>query len=469
MENNIKSIQKLMRKDEGIDGDAQRISQLSWILFLKILDTQEQESSLIDPTYTPKVDEKFQWRNWAADPEGLTGDSLIDFVDDELFPYLRNLNTSYEDGIEKIISDTFEDNYNFIKSGTILRQVLNKINQIDFASQDDRHIFGDIYEDFLVDLQSAGNAGEYYTPRAVTKFIIEALKPQLGQKIFDPASGTGGFLRCSIEYLRKHNNLSLKEELALKDHIFAVEKKPIPYVLCITNMLLNNINEPLNIQRDNTLTWDLKDKSNSENFDIVVSNPPFGGMEEKSVELNFPKNFRSAETADLFLYSIMTYLKDGGDCAVILPDGYLSGEEVKTRIKKKLFTENFVHTIIRLPNKVFYPYTDIATNIIFFKKGRRTKETWYYFQPPPSDYSYTKKQHIKFEEFVDTLEWMNNKVENSRAIKVTFNELEEREFNLDIKNPNLKTEPVKDFNEVIDEMRDISKNIQNSLEELKSF
>ena len=395
MKNQIKHIQNIMRRDEGVDGDAQRISQLSWLLFLRVLDQQEKELSMLDDNHKSIIDSQFQWRTWAEDPEGITGDALINFVDNELFSYLRNINPHRNNDISKIIRFTFTDNYNFIKSGTILRQVINEINQIDFDSQSERHEFGDIYESFLEDLQSAGNAGEYYTPRAVTSFIVNTIAPQTFEKVIDPAAGTGGFLRCAVDFIKTNNNLSLQDELNIKNNLYGIEKKPIPYVLCMTNMLLHMVRDPINIIRDNSLNWDQRDISEFEKFDVVITNPPFGGMEEDGTELNFPEKFRTKETASLFLSFIMNYLKDGGRCGLVLPDGFMSGMKKKKTLKEKLFSENNVHTIIRLPKFVFYPYTDIATNIIFFQKGSPTKETWFYFQPYPSDYKYTKKQHMK--------------------------------------------------------------------------
>ena len=466
MKNQIRNIQQIMRKDEGIDGDAQRISQLSWLLFLKIFDQQEKELEIVDANYKNIIKSEFQWRSWAEDPEGITGERLIQFVENELFVYLRSLNIHNDQDVSKIIRFTFTDNYNFIKSGTILRQVINEINTIDFDSQSERHQFGDIYEGFLEDLQSAGNAGEYYTPRAVTKFIVETISPQLNEKIIDPATGTGGFLRCATDYLRENNNFSLKDEIGLKNNLFGIEKKPIPYVLCMTNMLLHMVRDPINIIRDNSLNWDQRDVSESKKFDAVITNPPFGGMEEDGTELNFPERYRTKETASLFLYFIMNYLKDGGRCGLVLPDGFMSGMKKKKTLKEKLFLENNVHTIIRLPKFVFYPYTDISTNIIFFEKGKPTKETWFYFQPYPEGYKYTKKQHIKFEEFKETSIWMKNQTENKFATKLSIEEIIKREFDIDIKNPNEEAEVLPTFEEVIKDATEISNKINKLLKAL---
>jgi type I restriction enzyme M protein len=369
----IKSIQDIMRKDAGVDGDAQRISQLGWLLFLKILDDKEQEYELLESKgekYKSPLPSRFRWRNWAADAEGITGDELNDFVNNDLFRSLKNLPASNPRAA--VIRSVFEDAYNYMKSGTLLRQVINKIAGIDFNSAKDRHVFGDIYEQILRDLQSAGNAGEYYTPRAVTQFMVDRVDPQLGEKILDPACGTGGFLTCAIEHIRSKYVKTPADEELLQASLAGVEKKPLPHLLCITNMLLHGIEAPSNIRHDNTLTRPLRDYTSQDRVDVIITNPPFGGMEEDGVETNFPATFRTRETADLFLVLIQYLLRDGGRGAIVLPDGTLFGEGVKTRIKQELLETCNLHTIVRLPNGVFAPYTGIKTNLLFFTKGEPT-------------------------------------------------------------------------------------------------
>jgi type I restriction enzyme M protein len=328
----IKSIQDIMRKDVGVDGDAQRIGQLTWMLFLKIFDDREQEWELAENKYRSPIPEKLRWRSWAADSEGQTGDELLDFVNNELFRELKNV--SPDSGPRhKVIHDTFEDAYQYMKSGTLLRQVINKINEsLDFNRSEDRHVFGDLYEQILKDLQSAGNAGEYYTPRAVTQFMVDLVSPRLGETVLDPACGTGGFLTCAIEHLRQQAKTPADEEL-LQRSVRGVEKKPLPHLLCVTNMLLHGIDTPTNIRHDNTLARPLRDYGPKDRVDCIITNPPFGGMEEDGIEDNFPSAFRTKETADLFLVLILNLLKPGGRAAIVLPDGTLFGEGVKTRIK----------------------------------------------------------------------------------------------------------------------------------------
>ena len=435
----IKSTQDIMRKDAGVDGDAQRIAQLGWMLFLKIFDDREKEYELMEAAYQSAIPEPLRWRNWADNPEGITGDELLDFVDNKIFPQLGNLEfTSDADPRGFVVRDVFQDAYNYMKSGTLMRQVINKLNEIDFNKTNDRHLFNDIYEKILKDLQSAGNAGEFYTPRAVTQFMVDRIDPKLGESVLDPACGTGGFLTCAIEHIRSQYVHSTEDEQTLQESIHGVEKKALPHLLCTTNMLLHGIEVPSRIRHDNTLSRPLRDWSPKERVDIVVTNPPFGGMEEDGIEGNFPTNFRTRETADLFLVLIMHVLKDGGRCAMVLPDGTLFGEGVKTRIKEKLLRECNLHTIIRLPNGVFAPYTSIKTNLLFFEKGKPTKEIWYHEHPYPAGYkSYSKTKPIRIQEF-DKLEaaWWDNREETEHAWRVPVEQIIESGYNLDIKNPN---------------------------------
>jgi type I restriction enzyme M protein len=394
----IKSIQDIMRQDQGVDGDAQRLSQLVWMIFLKILDDTEQELELLEESYVPAVPDRYQWRRWAGKEEGLTGDELNNFVNNELFPALRQLPPS-RNSRTLIVREAFEDSYNYMKSGTLLRQVINKINGIDFNTQSDRHQFNDLYEKLLRDLQSAGNSGEYYTPRALTQFIVEMVNPQLGESVFDPACGTGGFLANAIDHIRKQVK-SREDEALLQASLRGTEKKQLPHLLCLTNMILHGIDAPTSIRRGNTLTRPLRDHGPADRVDVIVTNPPFGGIEEPGVEQNFPQAVRTRETADLFLVLILRLLKPGGRAGVVLPDGTLFGEGVKTRVKQQLLDECNLHTVVRLPPSAFAPYTNIATNLLFFTKGNSTKEVWYYQHRLPENVkAYNKSRPIRVEEF----------------------------------------------------------------------
>jgi len=443
----VKSIQDIMRKDVGVDGDAQRISQLVWMFFLKILDDREEELELLEDKYTSPLPKHLRWRAWARDPEGITGDELADFVNLQLFPTLKNkLNLQGPAGKRAlVVRNLFEDAYNYMKSGTLMRQVINKICEIDFNSQKDRHTFGNIYEQILKDLQSAGNAGEFYTPRAVTQFIVDRVDPKLRETVLDPACGTGGFLSNVIEHKRSKFVKTTDDEKILQASIQGVDKKSLPHMLCTTNMILHSVDTPTNIKHDNTLSRPLRDYTNKDRVNVIVTNPPFGGMEEDGIENNFPATFRTRETADLFLLLIINLLKAKGRAAVVLPDGFLFGEGMKTRLKEKLLEECNLHTIVRLPNGVFSPYTGIKTNLLFFTKGMPTEHIWYYEHPYPKGVkSYNKTKPMRFEEFEPEIDWWGTekdrfatRVENEQAWKVSLDDIKTRNYNLDIKNPHV--------------------------------
>ena len=432
--NVVKSVQDIMRQDAGVDGDAQRISQLVWMLFIKIFDAKEAEWKLYYDDYEQIIPTGLRWRDWAENDEGITGDELLNFINNKLFPKLKNLE-AIDNPRAFIVKSVFEDSYNYMKSGTLLRQVVNKLNEINFNSQKERHLFNDIYETILKSLQSAGNAGEFYTPRPVTQFIVDMVNPKLRENVFDPACGTGGFLICALEYLKKHLK-NIKDIKILQKTVSGVEKKPLPHLLSTTNMILHDIDLPL-IKHDNSLIRNVREYKSAEKKDIIITNPPFGGTEEPGIDVNFPKAFRTRETADLFLVLIMYLLKDGGRCGIVLPDGFMFGEGVKTAIKEKLLNDFNLHTIVKLPKGVFSPYTDINTNLLFFDKTGATKKIWYFEHPLPDGYkSYTKTRPIKHEEFKPEKEWWGKRKENDYAWKVSLTELKERNYNLDIKNPN---------------------------------
>jgi type I restriction enzyme M protein len=390
----VKTIQDIMRKDAGVDGDAQRIGQMVWMFFLKIYDDRETELELVEEVYQSPLPEHLRWRNWAANKEGLTGDGLAAFINLQLFPTLKTILPPQGEMGRKaqVVRDVFEDANNFMKNGTLIRQVVNKINEIDFNNSEDRHTFGSIYEQLLRDLQSAGNAGEFYTPRAVTKFVIDRLNPKLEEVVFDPACGTGGFLSCAIEHKRKYVNSPADEE-TLRRTIRGVEKKALPHMLCITNMILNGIDTPSGIKHGNTLSKPYRDYGDKDRVHVIATNPPFGGVEEDGIENNFPAHLRTRETADLFMALIVKLLRAHGRAAVVLPDGFLFGEGTKSTLKKSLLEECNLHTVVRLPNGVFAPYTGIKTNILFFTKGAPTKDIWFYEHPyPEGTTSYNKTE-----------------------------------------------------------------------------
>jgi type I restriction enzyme M protein len=435
----IKSIQDIMRKDAGVDGDAQRISQMAWMIFLKVFDDKEKEVELIGDNYQSPMPKALRWRNWAEDSEGITGEDLLDFINNKLFKQLKNLDVQEGDDPRKfLIKAIFEDSFNYMKNGTLIRQVINKLNEIDFNKSEDRHLFNDIYEKILKDLQSAGNAGEFYTPRAITQFIVDMIDPKLGEMILDPACGTGGFLVCAIKNVGSDVK-STDDRKKLQNCIRGIEKKQMPHLLAVTNLILHDIEVP-NIRHDNALTKNIRDFKPEEKVDIVMTNPPFGGKEISGIQSNFPADMRSAETADLFLVMIMNILKDRGRCGIVLPDGSLFGEGVKTRIKEKLLSDFNLHTIVKLPNGVFNPYTGIRTNLLFFEKGKPTKEIWYFEHPLPEGYkTYNKTNPIGIEEFdLEKEWWKKRKDEKFKQFcwKVSIEDIQKRNYNLDINNPN---------------------------------
>lgn len=440
--NFVKRIQDVMRNDSGVNGDAQRIEQIVWILFLKIYDAKEETWELLNDNYTSIIPEGLKWRDWAVDRkdgEALTGDGLLDFVNNTLFPTLKNLEIDETTPMSQVIVRyAFEDANNYQKDGVLLRQVVNIIDEIDFTEYKERHEFGAIYESFLKDLQSAGNAGEFYTPRAVTDFMVKVVKPVLGDKIGDFACGTGGFLTSALNELDKQVGNSLENREIYNKSVYGIEKKALPHMLCVTNMLIHDIDDP-NILHGNALEMDYKDMRKMEPFDVILMNPPYGGSEKDSVKSNFPTELRSSETADLFMNVIMYRLRENGRCAVIIPDGFLFGtDNGKFNIKKKLFSEFNLHTVVRMPHSVFAPYTSIRTNILFFDNTEPTKETWFYRVDMPEGYkNFSKTRPMKLEHFNDALGWWENREEIEvdgfpKAKRYTIDEIVERSYNIDL-------------------------------------
>ena len=430
-----------MRNDAGINGDAQRIEQIAWMLFLKVYDSKEQDWGFDDDDYVSIIPEECRWANWAHDDKSgkaATGDTLLDFVTNKLFPTLKNITITNDTPIKKsIVKTTFEDANNYMKDGVYLRQIINVVNEIDFEDTKESHAFGDIYETILKELQAAGSAGEFYTPRAVTEFMAKMIKPKLGEKMADFACGTGGFLTSWLNELRKQV-VTTKDNEAVDNSIYAIEKKPFPYLLCITNMLLHDMENP-NINHANSLLKNVLDYTDDDKFDVILMNPPYGGHEDASVKGYFPDDLASSETADLFMSVIMYRLKTDGRAAVILPDGFLFGNDnAKMSIKKKILTEFNLHTIIRMPASVFAPYTSITTNILFFDNSHPTKETWFYRLDMPEGYKhFSKTKPMKLEHFQPVMDWWNDRKEIEvdgwdKAKKFTAQEIADNNYNLDL-------------------------------------
>lgn len=454
-----------MWQDKGVNGDAIRIEQLVWMLFLKIFDDRESNLELINPKYKSPIPEKYRYRNWASDEEGMTGEELFNFIDKELFPALKNLEISVDDSNSFIVKSIFSDTNNYMKNGTLIKKVFNKINEINFNKSDDRHDFGDIYEGILKDLQSAGKAGEFYTPRPLTRFVVEMVNPKLGDKVLDPACGTGGFLVNALEHMREDVKTA-NDEKKLQNSIHGVEFKPLPHMLAITNMMLHNAERRDLISLDDMLSHSYTEYGPSSRVDIILANPPFGASVVDGTELNFPTQYRTKETADLFLFLFVHLLKDGGKAGIVLPDGSLFGEGVKSKIKEKLLTECNLHTIIRLPPGVFSPYAGVNTNLLFFTKGEPTKEVWYYQMQLPDGYrAYSKTKPIKDEEFDVVKKWWNSRNKNTdkNAWKISIKEIKDKNWNLDFKNPNTEAGP-EEFSS-----KELIKTILSKEEEIKNI
>ncbi|MGI6717370.1 MAG: type I restriction-modification system subunit M [Eubacteriales bacterium] len=442
LSNFVKRIRDIMRNDAGINGDAQRIEQLAWMLFLKIYDAREDDWEIDDDNYQSIIPEECRWRNWAADDKSgkaMTGDTLLNFVNNTLFPTLKNLNVTPDTPLKKsIVKTTFEDANNYMKDGVLLRQVINVIDELDLSDYEESHAFGEIYESILRELQSAGSAGEFYTPRAVTDFMAKMIKPKIGEKMADFACGTGGFITSWLKELAPQVKTTA-DQAEYANSIYGIEKKQFPYMLCITNMLLHGLDVP-NIYHDNALLRDVLDYTEDDQFDVILMNPPYGGSEKADVKNHFPADLASSETADLFMSVIMYRLKKNGRAAVILPDGFLFGtDNAKVNIKKKLLSEFNLHTIIRLPSSVFAPYTSITTNILFFDRTEPTSETWYYRLDMPEGYKhFSKTKPMKLEHFAPVIEWWNNRQEINidgfdKAKKYTVKQLsDDFGYNLDL-------------------------------------
>ena len=439
--NFVKRLRDIMRNDAGINGDAQRIEQIAWLLFLKVYDTKEEDWEFDDDAYESIIPEDCRWRNWAIDDgkgTAMTGDDLLDFINNTLFPTLKGIEVSKNTPINKaIVKTTFEDTNNYMKDGVLLRQVVNVIDELKLDDYEESHAFGDIYESILKELQSAGSAGEFYTPRAVTDFMAQMIKPVIGEKMADFACGTGGFIISWLKALESQKK-TIEDREAFDTSVYGIEKKQFPYMLCVTNLLLHNIDTP-RIYHDNSLLKDVLDYTAEDQFDVVLMNPPYGGSEKTEVKNHFPSDLASSETADLFMSVIMYRLKQNGRAAVILPDGFLFGtDNAKIAIKKKLISEFNLHTVIRMPHSVFAPYTSITTNILFFDRTGSTKETLFYRLDMPDGYkNFSKTKPMKLEHFAPVIDWWNHREEINidgfdKAKKYTADELATRNYNIDL-------------------------------------
>lgn len=442
----IKSARDVMRKDAGLNGELDRLPQLSWILFLKCFDDLEQrqevEAALRGETYRPVIERPYRWRDWAADPNyGLTGEQFLKFVNEELLPALRGLSGSEA---RLVLASLFAEIYNRMLSGYLLRDVVNLVNEIHFQSQDEIFTLSHLYESMLQEMRdAAGDSGEFYTPRPVVRLLVDRVAPKLGERMLDPACGTAGILAEVYEQLKGQLQRAEDVSLLQNNTLFGIEKKPMPYLLGVMNLLLHGLESP-NIRRDNALKTPLVEIGAGQRYDVIVTNPPFGGEEEAGIQLNFPEATRTAETALLFLQFIMRSLQPGGRCGIVVPNGTLFGDGVAARIKEQLLKNFNLHTIVRLPNGVFAPYTGIPTNLLFFDRTGPTQTIWYYEQPlPEGRKNYTKTNPLQFEEFAGLRAWWEQRAENERAWCVPVVDVLKYDavgsllsVNLDIKNPN---------------------------------
>ena len=473
----IKSARDIMRKDAGLNGDADRIPQLAWLLFLKAFDDLERKREITERDYRPAIEPPYRWRDWAANSvNGRTGEALINFVATELLPYLRGLQGTNDHDPRDVVAAVFKETYNRMLSGYLLRDVVNLVDRVDFTSSDDIHTMGHLYESMLREMSdAAGDAGEFYTPRPLVRFVVQQVDPQIGESVLDPAAGTGGFLVEALEHVRPHTRTAA-EWRALQRDLRGIEKKPLPYLLGMMNLLLHEVEQP-NLRRGNALATPISQISAGAKVDVIVTNPPFGGEEEPGIQANFPAATQTAETALLFLQVIERSLKDGGRCGMVLPNGVLYGDGVAARVKQRLLRECNVHTIVRLPPGVFAPYTQIPTNLVFFDKTGPTREVWFYEQPlPEGRKGYSKTRPIQFEAFAACQAWWGGRsrlgrVETARAWRIPIAEIEADAFNLDQKNPRRPDDPshrrpqelVADLVAMEAEIADLLREIQSDL------
>lgn len=481
----IKRLQDIMRQDAGINGDAQRIEQIVWMLFLKLYDAKESEWEIYDDNYTSIIPEEYRWRNWAIDNKdgkAITGSEMESFIT-QLFVHLKDLEVDENtDTRGRLVKEVFTDLNNYMKDGVLIRQVVNVLNEIDLTDFKVRHAFNEIYETILKELQSAGKSGEFYTPRAITDFIVKMVDPKIGENIADFACGTGGFLVSALNYMKENVN-DAKDNEILNNSFYGVEKKSLPYLLCVTNMLLHDINNPT-IIRGNSLEVNVRDYEEKDKFDVILMNPPYGGTEKKSVQQNFPADLRDSETADLFMVEILYRLKNNGRVGIVLPDGFLFGtDNTKVAIKKKLIEECNLHTIVRLPSSIFAPYTSIATNLLFFDKTKTTDDIWFYRMDMPDGYkAFSKTKPVELKHLQTVIEWWNNREEIKdikddesltdtwKSKKFTVDEIKELNYNLDQCGFPVKEEvilsPIETMNNFIKKREKLEKELDIKLQEI---
>lgn len=464
----IKTIRNIMRNESGggISGDAQRLEQLGWMLFLKIMDDKDLELEITKDNYLSVIPEEFQWRNWAANPAGITGDALLEFINNEMYPALKTLGHPEPNARQQLVRDVFEGNNNYFKSGYGFRKVINKLNEINFNDSKDKQVFGTIYETILQELRDAGNKGEFYTPRAITRLMTEMTDPKLKETVLDPAAGTGGFLTAAIDHVREKYVHTVKDEHELQKSITGWEYKPVAHVLGLTNLIIHEIEVPDYHFKD-SLKTDYNSIGKKQQVNVILANPPFGAGIEEGVETNFPKLYRCKESADLFVILMMQLLKPNGRAAIVLPDGSITGEGVKARIRERLLTNCNLHTIVRLPQSTFFPAT-VATNLLFFEKGSPTKDIWYYeHRLPEGQKSYSKTKPIRYEEFAPLKKWWNDRKESEVSWKVNAKDL--KDWDLDVKNPTQPvSEELKTSSELIKLLKESLRNSEGFLAEIQT-
>lgn len=467
----IKNLRNIMRGDHNVSGDAQRMEQIAWLLFLKVFDDREKEFEAFEKGYGSPVPPRFKWRAWAAPEDGATGTALIEFVEKKLLPALRGLEISEKSDprhamVKKVMSET----RNYMSEGVLLRQVINRLNELDLTKAADRHAMNDIYEKFLRELQDAGSAGEYYTPRPITNFIVDMVAPTLGERVLDPSCGTGGFLIHALEIIRREAKTK-KDVEKYQKAITGWESKPLPHILAVINMLLHGVDAPANIIRKDSLARPTNDIRDDERVDVIVANPPFGGSQKDGTEKNFPRQFQTKETALLFVYLMIQMLKPGGRAGIVLPDGFLFGDGVAARLKEELLTKCRLDVIVRLPGGEFTPYAAPKVNLLFFTKGEPTKEVWYYALPLPAGVGkngFTKTMPLRDEHMEPVRKWWKNKKENERAWKVSIAAIRARNWSLDFKNPNAPAAAEhKTPKELLADIEEKEKQITKILEEIK--
>ena len=432
----IKSAREAMRKDAGLNGDLDRIPQLAWLLFLKAFDGLEESREVTEDRFRPAIESPFRWRDWADDPNGPTGEALLKFVNGKLLPYLRGLSGTGAHDPRDVVAAVFKETTNRMVSGYLFRDVVNKVNEINFTSSDDIHTMAHVYESMLREMRdAAGDSGEFYTPRPIIRFMVHQVDPKLGEIVLDPACGTGGFLVEVLEHLAPRVKTA-QQQRTLHSNLRGIEKKPLPFLLGMMNLVLHGVGHP-SIARGNALASPITQIGKGQRVDIVLTNPPFGGAEEVSIQANFPAGKQTAETAWLFLQLVIRQLKDGGRCGIVVPHSVLFADGVGARIKEQLATECNLHTVIRLPEGVFEPYTAIPSNLLFFDKTGPTKDVWFYeIRPPQGRKKYSKTKPMRFEEFADCQAWWPKRVENERAWRVPIADIEANGYNLDLRNPN---------------------------------